>query len=61
MMCWISKRLGGDQLDYADESPIVRTLFAEALAKHGLKPRMEESYRKELETLPPLPTEQAAE
>ena len=40
---------------------MVRTLFADALAKHGLKPRMEESYRKELETLPPLPTERAAE
>jgi hypothetical protein len=55
MMCWISKRLGGDQLDYADESPRVRELFSQALARHGLKPRMEEAYAKELETLPPLP------
>jgi mannose-6-phosphate isomerase-like protein (cupin superfamily) len=61
MMCWISKRLGGDQLDYADESPRVRDMFAEALARHGLKPRMDEVYRKELETLPPLPSEEAAE
>jgi oxalate decarboxylase/phosphoglucose isomerase-like protein (cupin superfamily) len=61
MMCWISRRLGGDQLDYADESPMVRTLFAEELAKHGLKSQMDESYRKELETLPPLPTKEAAE
>jgi hypothetical protein len=61
MMCWISKRLGGDQLDYADESPRVREMFAEALAKHGLKPRMGEVYRKELETLPPLPRDEAAE
>jgi oxalate decarboxylase/phosphoglucose isomerase-like protein (cupin superfamily) len=53
MMCWISRRLGGDQLDYADESPVVRTMFAQALAKHDLAPRMEEAYRKELETLPP--------
>jgi len=29
-------------------------MFAEALAKHGLAPRMEEAYRKELESLPPL-------
>src|SRR5205085_9799320 len=52
MMCWISKRLGGGQLDYADESSRVREMFAEALVRHGLKPRMEEAYRKELETLP---------
>jgi hypothetical protein len=61
MMCWISKRLGGDQLDYADESPRVREMFAEALAKHGLKPRMDEVYRKERETLPPLAEAEAAE
>ncbi|HEY7301760.1 MAG TPA: cupin domain-containing protein [Xanthobacteraceae bacterium] len=54
MMCWISRRVGGDQLDYADESPRVRTMFAEALARHGLAPRMEDAYRKELETLPPV-------
>jgi oxalate decarboxylase/phosphoglucose isomerase-like protein (cupin superfamily) len=61
MTCWISKRLGGDQLDYADESPRVRAMFAEALARHGLSSRMEEAYRKELETLPPLPSREAAE
>jgi len=61
MTCWISKRLGGDQLDYADESPRVRAMFAEALARHGLSSRMEEAYRKELETLPPLPSKEAAE
>jgi oxalate decarboxylase/phosphoglucose isomerase-like protein (cupin superfamily) len=55
LLCWISRRLGGDQLDYADESPIVRTLFAEALQRHGLTPQMEKAYQKELETLPPLP------
>jgi oxalate decarboxylase/phosphoglucose isomerase-like protein (cupin superfamily) len=59
MMCWISRRLGGDQLDYADESPVVRHLFAEALAHHGLKPQMEKAYAKELETLPPLPNGKA--
>jgi mannose-6-phosphate isomerase-like protein (cupin superfamily) len=61
MMCWISKRLGGDQLDYADESPRVREMFAEALARHGLKPRMEQAYARERETLPPLPRSKAAE
>jgi len=45
---WISRRLGGDQIDYADEPPAIRKLFAEALAKHDLKPRMEEAYRAEL-------------
>ncbi|TMH12573.1 MAG: ethanolamine ammonia lyase-activating protein, partial [Betaproteobacteria bacterium] len=49
---WISRRLGGDQIDYADERPAIRQLFAEALAKHELKPRMEEAYRAELGELP---------
>ena len=50
---WISRRLGGNQIDYADEKPIVRTLFAEALARHGLTPRMDTVYEAELATLPP--------
>jgi oxalate decarboxylase/phosphoglucose isomerase-like protein (cupin superfamily) len=50
---WISRRLGGDQIDYADESPKVRTMFAEALARHGLRPRMDEAYGAELAELPP--------
>jgi oxalate decarboxylase/phosphoglucose isomerase-like protein (cupin superfamily) len=50
---WISRRVGGDQIDYADESPRIRAMFAEALAKHGLKPRMDEAYRSELAELPP--------
>jgi oxalate decarboxylase/phosphoglucose isomerase-like protein (cupin superfamily) len=41
---WISRRQGGDQIDYADEVPIVRTTFAEALRKNGLEPRMDEAY-----------------
>ncbi|HZS63609.1 MAG TPA: cupin domain-containing protein [Xanthobacteraceae bacterium] len=44
---WISKRLGGDQIDYVDENPVVRKLFAEALAKHGMKPKMDEAYASE--------------
>jgi oxalate decarboxylase/phosphoglucose isomerase-like protein (cupin superfamily) len=50
---WISRRIGGDQIDYADEKPIVRSLFSEELGKHGLAPKMDEAYKTELETLPP--------
>src|SRR5581483_6592893 len=50
---WISKRLGGDQIDYADEDPLIRTTFADALAKRGLEPRMETAYQAELAELPP--------
>lgn len=49
---WISMRIGGDQIDYADESPEVRRMFAEALAKHGLESRMGPAYEAELEDLP---------
>ena len=51
---WISKRLGGDQIDYADESPSVRHLFEEALAMRGLASRMDEAYALEMADLPPL-------
>ncbi len=50
---WVSRRVGGHQVDYADESPQVRQTFAEALAKLGLKPRMDEAYQAELADLPP--------
>lgn len=50
---WISSRIGGDQIDYADEDPSVRTMFAEALARHGMEPRMEGAYEAELADLPP--------
>jgi oxalate decarboxylase/phosphoglucose isomerase-like protein (cupin superfamily) len=50
---WISQRIGGDQIDYADESSTVRTLFMKALAEHGLEPRMDEVYEAELADLPP--------
>ena len=53
LLCFISKRLGGDQLDYADETPQVGQMFADELARHGVTPRMEDHYRKERETLPP--------
>ena len=50
---WISKRVGGDQIDYVDERPEVRRIFAEELAKHGATSRMDAAYEKELATLPP--------
>jgi oxalate decarboxylase/phosphoglucose isomerase-like protein (cupin superfamily) len=49
---WISKRVGGDQIDYADESREVREWFADALAKRGMTSNMEKAYAMELETLP---------
>jgi oxalate decarboxylase/phosphoglucose isomerase-like protein (cupin superfamily) len=49
---WISRRLGGDQIDYADETPFVRKLFADELAKNGLTPRMDQAYAQELVDLP---------
>ncbi len=52
-MSWISRRLGGNQIDYADESLKVRQMFSDALAKHGLTPRMDEAYQNELKDLPP--------
>jgi mannose-6-phosphate isomerase-like protein (cupin superfamily) len=52
---WISQRVGGDQIDYADESPLVRDLFAKALSEHGLSPAMDEAYERELDDLPPKP------
>jgi oxalate decarboxylase/phosphoglucose isomerase-like protein (cupin superfamily) len=50
---WISRRLGGDQIDYADEKPVIRQMFAEALSKSGMTPRMDDAYRGELADLPP--------
>jgi oxalate decarboxylase/phosphoglucose isomerase-like protein (cupin superfamily) len=52
-MSWISTRLGGTQIDYADERPLVRRMFAEALARHGMPSRMEDVYAAELANLPP--------
>jgi oxalate decarboxylase/phosphoglucose isomerase-like protein (cupin superfamily) len=50
---WISRRLGGDQIDYADEKPAIRQTFTEELSRHGMKPRMDEAYNAELVELPP--------
>src|ERR1700693_4091217 len=49
---WISRRVGGDQIDYADERPEIRTMFAQELAKNGLTPKMDTAYQAELADLP---------
>ena len=49
---WISSRIGGDQIDYADESREVRTMFRDALAGNGLEPRMDGAYEAEKADLP---------
>jgi hypothetical protein len=51
---WISKRVGGDQIDYVDERPEIRRIFADELAKRGLAPRMDQAYSAELEALPAM-------
>lgn len=56
---WISARVGGDQIDYADESPAIREGFAAALAKVGLAPKMDAAYEAELPDLPPRPLQKA--
>jgi hypothetical protein len=58
---WISQRVGGDQIDYADESPVVREMFAAALAEHGLAPDMADAYRRELADLPQQPASAVSE
>src|SRR6202140_2765380 len=40
---WITQRVGGDQIDYADESPQIRDVFAQALARRGMDPRMDDA------------------
>lgn len=50
---WISQRIGGHQIDYADEDPYVRETFKKELAKHGLTPQMDSAYENELKDLPP--------
>ena len=50
---WISRRVGGHQVDYADEPAQVREGFAAALARVGLEPRMDAAYQAELADLPP--------
>jgi len=52
---WISRRIGGHQIDYADESREVRSMFDEALRASGAEAQMADAYQAELPTLPPKP------
>ena len=52
-LSWISRRLGGNQIDYADESTAVRKMFHDELAKHGVSSKMEPVYEAEVPNLPP--------
>ena len=54
---WISARIGGDQIDYADESQHVRTLFQDALAENNVTPDMDQFYEAEIPDLPAKPAE----
>ena len=44
-------RAGGDQIDYIDEKPDIRHIFAAELAKHGIAPHMDAAYAKEMAEL----------
>ena len=51
---WISQRIGGDQIDYADESPVrARDLPRGAGRSTACEPQMDAAYEAELATLPP--------
>jgi len=56
---WISTRIGGDQIDYADETTEVRSMFENALAENGLSSMMAPAYEAEKPDLPPRPGEAA--
>ena len=58
---WISARIGGDQIDYADESEAVRSRFTEALSEHNLEHDMDQFYDAEIPDLPPKSAAAAAD
>ena len=41
----VDVKLGGKQIEYEDEDPLVRTMFDEACAKAGVKNLMEKYYQ----------------
>src|SRR5215469_15608769 len=49
---WISRRQGGDQIDYVDELPVIRQTFSDALLTHGLRSSMDQAYQQELAANP---------
>jgi hypothetical protein len=52
---WISRRVGGDQIDYTDERPEIRQEFTDELAKAGVASAMQPAYDAEAADLPPAP------
>src|SRR5260221_8392035 len=50
---WISKRIGGEQIDYAGQNPVGRKMFSGALARHKMAPKKVEAYHGEHADLPP--------
>jgi oxalate decarboxylase/phosphoglucose isomerase-like protein (cupin superfamily) len=51
---WISRRVGGDQIDYVDERKNIRDEFEQELKKRGIETKMTKAYEQELADLPPL-------
>ena len=49
---WISRRQGGDQIDYVDELPAIRQIVSDALRKNGLRSSMDQAYQQELAANP---------
>jgi len=41
----VDVELGGNQIEYEDEDPLVQTMFADACAKAGVRNLMENYYR----------------
>lgn len=40
----VSTRLGGDQIDYEDEDPMVRQMYRDECVRNGVEPRMDQFY-----------------
>ena len=41
----VDVKLGGHQIEYEDEAPVVREMFEEACAKAGVQSQMKKYYR----------------
>src|SRR3954467_15638340 len=58
---WISRRGGGDQNFYGEETARIRQWFTEALATRGMTSRMDDAYEAELADLPAQPKREERE
>ncbi|MHB1908513.1 MAG: cupin domain-containing protein [Nitrososphaerales archaeon] len=50
-LAWVSRRKGGDQIDYADEDPMIRKMYEEELARNRIESKMMTQYENELANL----------